>query len=82
MQGDDDDDDEGIDFTKDNDPINQVYVMGCFFFHVLECLKLSTMSNNWLQVNLVGYIGDFITKFCNSDRPLFDHLCEVVERSW
>lgn len=73
-----------MELTSQKEMILSNRFMSCnaFLFHVLECLKLSTMSNSWFQVNLVGYIGDFITKFCNSDGPLFDHLCEVVEISW
>jgi hypothetical protein len=29
------------------------------------------------QINVVNYLADFFAKFVQSDKQLFDHLCQV-----
>lgn len=43
--------------------------------------RLNLYTESW-QINLTSYLVDFIVKFSHSDKPYFDHLCQVSEEDY
>lgn len=42
---------------------------------------LSSIDDPLNEINLANYLGDFLMKFSESNRNLFDHLCQNLTQS-